>query len=222
VDFVDTLRLTYDLTAGGELTSAFSGLGAPECDLLDACGLTGATALAPADGGEPRRLVVFVRRTRRAGPRSTVAQLLRPIRAGDRLPEVFGAAGEARVRSSARREGAPGCAEETDGGTLSLQRRRERGERNVVLDLIAYGFGRGGGPALRTRCPGPGLTAGAPLAAGRLPVRSIGAPTLTVRLAARGGEGAPGYAVAPREGTVVLRLRRRSATVTTNRRVRFR
>lgn len=48
---LDALRLTYDVTARGTLTASFRGLASPECELLDACGLSGSVVSARAAGG---------------------------------------------------------------------------------------------------------------------------------------------------------------------------
>lgn len=130
------------------------------------------------------------------------------------------------MSGTARRDGIPfGCAEEAAAGSLRTQLRREPGQRGLTLELVAFGSELGGGTSpLRTRCPGPaaGSGSGTSLAAGRLPLAEVLQRALTVRLSARGAEVAAGYAVTRRKGEIVLRLRRRSASVATTRRVRSR
>jgi hypothetical protein len=222
VELVDVLRLTYEVRAQGRISSSFRGLEPPGCDPLDACGLSGETALTVM-GGEGGRAVVFsARATRRGRGRPTVAQLLRAVRAGERrLTGGSGAIASGRVRSSVRREGvAGGCAERSEAGSVGLVPRQDpRG--GLAVRLLAYGSGEEGGASpLSTRCPGPEIAANTPLASGRIVRSALGARRLTVRLGATGAEVAPGYGLAARAGEVVLRLGRVRATVTSSRRTR--
>jgi len=214
---VRALAVDYRIrTVEGALTSSFSGLPAPDCQVLDACGITGATTVEPRSGGTFSLRAGGRRPVAAAG---TLAGALRDVRAGRlRLRASYGRPTSGVVSGTARRDGAAApCADRGGRGGLRLQSRQRAGA--LRLELIATQIFPAA-TVLRSRCPGPGISADAVLARGRVAVAALGTRTLTLRLRATGEDSAPGYAAAPRTGEVVLRLQRTRARVSTVRRVR--
>jgi hypothetical protein len=213
-----TVALDYRVRAlRGAITSPFTGLPEPGCGALDACGLSGATVLAPRAEGDVVRLRARDRRGTRAG---TLAGALRDVRAGRlRLGTSFGQPITATVRGEARREGqAQACVDEGGRGALRLMSRTAGDALDFDLRAVQVFPTRA---ALRSRCPGPGIAPESVVALGSLPLDRVGAAALTLRLDATGADAAPGIEGAPRTGAVVVELRRVRARVSTERRTRF-
>ena len=203
--------------AEGALSSTFGGLPDPLCRPLDACGLTGTHELALAAPTPDRRLDLAATGPLSAVRARNVGGALAALRAG-RLALLSGNLdGSLRARATvvAGREGVPPCRDERDIDLPTLVAHRAAG--GLALLLGDRGFP--GGDARDSRCPGPtggedpdGVT----LATALIPVASIGAPELQVRLAATApAPSADPLSATRRTGEIVLTLQRVGARFAT-------
>lgn len=192
-------------SAQGALGASFAGVGAPLCRSLGTCARTGTVSLVLGPGGHGPLAFFGTRMVRR---HVTARRALRDLHAGrlslqDSSSSLSFAGG---LTGTLLAPGAPACAsalrEPVDALSSAVRGR---------VDRFVLGGDLGVFPALdylRSRCPGPttaDIAGPGSLAAGSLPVSSLGARRLTLRLAGSGRFDAGGY-VGSRQGSLTLRL----------------
>jgi len=189
----------------GTLVTNFTGVDGPLCATLDACGASGTIDYnTSVTGGE---LIMGGARRLRRGERPTLRSALRELRAGRLAIGGFGSTrpdAAAKVSGTFSRPGDATCSDTTTavippldlfGGGRAMQFRMDLPNEQVIEEL-------------RTRCPGPTETetlARGSLAAGRLPLATLGARSLRVTMS-RPGTFASGAYAGTRSGSLELQL----------------
>jgi hypothetical protein len=201
---VEQVTIDYRvLRFSGALTTEFGGLSDPACLPLDACGASGSLRDAISSPGGSMSLEAdrIVRR------RVSGAAALRDLRAG-RLKIPFVAPGapiRGRLSATAAWSGGQTCRDRKISQELNLN----GNARAAGVDL-SLGTNNPGEDILRTHCPGPSsldvLGPGDSIAAGTLPVRTLGKRLLHVTLGGNGRFLGPGYE-GVRGGAVSIDLR---------------
>ena len=208
---VEHASLTYRVIGlAGSLTTDFAGAAPPQCDALDACGVTGHLAQSFATRGA----VTFsgARIVRRRVGRKVALADLRDGRM--RVLNTFGAQPvRATVQETASQPGGLPCAAASSASLIGapVARPRRGGAELVLPDpQDEFGFGGGSPDPFRTYCPGPatqdilGPNGGA-LATATVTAGQLGGPRLSITFRSHGVFHSPVY-TGRRSGTVTLKL----------------
>jgi hypothetical protein len=182
--------------SSGELTTQFSGLPAPVCAPLGACGTSGTLSGALSAGGAGGTISFYGTRIvkHRVGARAALADL----RAG-RL-EIYASPYPLAVHDAVsellQRPDGTTCTDQTDT-KLVVGAPFVPPRRGVVLSLGFNGpFGLGSFDPLRTRCPGPSSTdvlGSSAMATATVPGRAPGAGQMTLTFRHPGAFTSSGY-----------------------------
>jgi hypothetical protein len=183
---LEDVVVTYAAALAGSLTMTFSAGPAPGCTPLGACGSSGSLTGTIGQNGGRLRL-----EAQKVVPRAlSRAAALAELRAG-RMTLFPAAPIQVSLPASATTDAAGGAVCR-DAHVLepTLTGVPQRGALGFSLSLQ-------GGDPLRSRCPGPAtvdvLGAGDTIASGRLALRRLGDPRLSLQLSGAGSFAAPSY-----------------------------
>lgn len=212
----ETADVKYRIASiSGSLSTDFSGLPAPLCAPLGACGDSGHLAESIAGGGS-----LTFSAARIVPRRVSAAAALRDLRSGRMHLDGFLQASPAHEITSETLAQADGttCRASTDGGQFELNAAIRRDGDQILLASLGPASGI---DPLRTRCPGPPATdvlggqsdilATAPLALGQ-----IGRAHLTLSLSGAGTFSGLSWS-GSRSGTLVVALTRERVRAGTRR-----
>jgi hypothetical protein len=201
-------HVSYRISAvSGAISDSFSGLPAPLCDGLGACGTSGSVRVAI---GSIRQILVL------SGERIVThhvsgARALRDLRAG-RLGLFDNTYELAPTGSVSESDSGPGPTMCSDALTTPGPQLFSKGTRiadKIYLDPNGVNDVFGDPEPLRTRCPGPSTDTIAPgaVAAGIVRASELGTPRIRLVLRSRGTFGGVGYR-GTRSGAIELTLSR--------------